>query len=319
MRCVILDDYQDVARTYADWSVLEGVAVEVVTEHVADEDRLVSLLEGATIVVVMRERTPLTRSLLTRLPGLGLIVTTGLRNASIDLAAARERGIVVCGTESSPHPPGELTWALILGLGRHVAREDAAFHAGGPWQQTVGRQLHGSTLGLVGLGRIGTRVAAVAHAFGMDVVAWSPHLTEERAAAAGVRLAASLPDLMAQGDWVSVHLVLSDSTRGIVGREAIAAMKPTAYLVNTSRAGLVDTDALVSALEEGRIAGAGLDVYDVEPVPADDRLRGLGNVLATPHLGYVVDANYRRFYTQAVEDVAAWLAGSPLRVLEQRP
>jgi phosphoglycerate dehydrogenase-like enzyme len=318
VRCVILDDYQDVARSYADWSVLPDVEVEVVTEHVADHDRLVEILAGAEIAVVMRERTPVPRSLLERLPDLRLLVTTGSRNASIDLAAARERGVVVCGTESSPDPPGELTWALILGLARHVVREDAAFHADGPWQSTVGRELHGSTLGLVGLGRIGARVSRVAQAFGMDVVAWSPHLTEERAAAAGARLAPSLVALMAESDWVSVHMVLSDATRGLVDQDAIDAMKPSAYLVNTSRAGLVDTDALVAALDAGRIAGAGLDVYDVEPVPAGDPLRRLRNVLATPHLGYVVEGNYRRFYTQAVEDVAAWLAGSPVRVLDER-
>jgi phosphoglycerate dehydrogenase-like enzyme len=315
MRCVILDDYQDVARSYADWSVLPDVDLEVLTEHVADEDELAGTLGGATVLVVMRERTPVTRRLLERLPDLRLVVTTGSRNAAIDLAAAHERGVVVCGTESSPTPPGELTWALILGLARQVAREDAAFHAGGRWQSTVGRDLAGATLGLVGLGRIGTRVAAVARAFGMDVLAWSPHLTEERAAAAEVRLAPSLPRLMADSDWVSLHLVLSDATRGIVGREELAAMKPSAYLVNTSRAGLVDTDALVAALEDGRIAGAGLDVHDVEPVPADDRIRSLENVLATPHLGYVTEANYRRFFTQAVEDIAAWLAGEPVRVL----
>jgi phosphoglycerate dehydrogenase-like enzyme len=313
---VILDDYQDVARSYADWSELPGVEVEAVQEHIADHDRLVDLLAGAEIIVVMRERTPMPRALLERLPDLRLLVTTGSRNASIDLAAARERGVVVCGTESSPHPPGELTWALILGLARHVVREDAAFHADGPWQSTVGRQLHGSTLGLVGIGRIGAKVATVARAFGMDVVAWSPHLTASRAAEAGVRLAPSLRDLMSESDWVSVHMVLADTTRGLVGADAIAAMKPTAYLINTSRAGLVDTDALVAALEDGRIAGAGLDVYDVEPVPRGDRLRRLDNVLATPHLGYVVDDNYRRFFTQAVEDVAAWLAGDPVRLLE---
>ena len=315
MRCVILDDYQDVARSYADWSVLPDVQVEVLTEHVGDEDELVGILAGVTVLVVMRERTPVPRSLLERLPDLRLVVTTGSRNASIDLVAARELGVVVCGTESSPTPPGELTWALILGLARHVAQEDAAFHAGGPWQSTVGRDLAGATLGLVGLGKIGTRVAAVARAFGMEVIAWSPHLTGERAAAADARLASSLPALMAASDWVSLHLVLADATRGIVGREEIAAMKPSAYFVNTSRAGLVDTDALVEALESGRIAGAGLDVYDVEPVPAGDRLRALDNVLATPHLGYVTDGNYRRFYPQVVEDIAAWLAGEPVRVL----
>jgi phosphoglycerate dehydrogenase-like enzyme len=307
VRCVILDDYQDVARSCADWSALEGVTVEAVHEHVSDHDRLVEIVGDAEILVVMRERTPLPASLLERLPGLRLVVSTGRRNASIDLVAAERLGIEVANTSSQVTPPGELTWALILGLARHLAPENAAFHTDGPWQSTVGRDLSGSTLGLVGLGRIGGHVARVGLAFGMDVVAWSPHLTEERAAEAGVRLAPSLRDLMAESDWVSVHLVLSDSTRGIVGPDEIAAMRPSAYLVNTSRSGLVDTDALVAALEEGRIAGAGLDVYDVEPVPAGDRLRRLDNVLATPHLGYVTESNYRTFYAEAVEAIVRFV------------
>ena len=307
MRCVILDDYQDVARSYADWSALPDVTVEAVHEHVADHDRLVEIVGDSEILVVMRERTPLPRVLLERLAGLRLIVSTGRRNASIDAAAADDLGIALANTSSMATPPGELTWALILGLARHVAAENTAFHAGGPWQSTVGRDLHGATLGLVGLGRIGRHVAGVAAAFGMDVVAWSPHLTEERAAEAGVRRAPSLTDLMAESDWVSVHLVLADSTRGIVGSDEIAAMKPSAYLVNTSRAGLVDTHALVEALEGGRIAGAGLDVYDVEPVPLGDRLRGLDTVLATPHVGYVTEANYRTFYGEAVEAISGFV------------
>lgn len=309
MRCVILDDYQNAATSYADWSVLPEVTVQTVGEHVADHDQLVSVLAGAEIVVVMRERTPLGRELLERLPDLRLVVSTGRRNPSIDLAAAEDLGIAVRNTSSMSSPPLELTWALILGLARHLVRENTEFRADGPWQSTVGLDLHESRLGLVGLGRIGSRMAGVARAFGMDVVAWSPHLTAERAGEAGVRLAPSLRDLMAESDWVSVHLVLAESTRGIVGREEIAAMKPTAHLVNTARAGLVDTDALVAALEGGRIAGAGLDVHDVEPVPHGDRLRRLDNVLATPHLGYVTEGNYRLFYEDAVRAIADWLAG----------
>jgi phosphoglycerate dehydrogenase-like enzyme len=311
VRCVILDDYQDVARSYADWSVLEGVTVEAVHEHVAEHDRLVEIIGAAEILVVMRERTPLPRALLERLPGLRLIVSTGRRNASIDQAAADDLGIEVAHTSSNATPPGELTWALILGLARGIAREDAAFHAGGPWQSTVGRDLSGARLGIVGLGRIGRHVARIAQAFGMDVVGWSPHLTAERAAEAGVELAPSLVDLMRESDWVSLHLVLAASTRGIVGRDEIAAMKPSAYVVNTSRAGLVDTDALVTALQERRIAGAGLDVYDVEPVPLGDGLRRLDNVLATPHLGYVTEANYRTFYSEVVDAISGFVAGGP--------
>jgi phosphoglycerate dehydrogenase-like enzyme len=279
-----------------------------VTEHVADHDRLVEILTGAEIVVVMRERTPMPRSLLERLPDLRLLASTGRRNASIDVQAADELGIEVATTSSLASPPGELTWALILGLARHVAREDAAFRGDGPWQSTVGRDLQGATLGLVGLGRIGSHVARVARAFDMEVVAWSRHLTVERAGEAGARLAPSLAELLAVSDWVSLHLVLSDATRGIVGRDEIAAMKPSAYLVNTSRAGLVDTDALVTALEEGRIAGAGLDVYDVEPVPLGDRLRRLDNILATPHLGYVTERNYRTFYSEVVDAISRFVA-----------
>lgn len=315
VRCVILDDYQGAALDLADWSALRGVDVSALREHLGDEDSVVAAAGDAEILVVMRERTPLPATLLARLPRLRLVVTSGMRNASIDLAAAAERGIVVCGTASSSTPPVELTWTLLLGLARQVVPEATAFREGGPWQSTVGRDLAGSTLALVGLGKIGTRVAAVARAFGMDVVAWSPHLTSERADAAGVRLAASLEEALAQGDFVSLHLVLADSTRGLLGREQLAAMRDTAYLVNTSRAGLVDTDALVAALEAGRIAGAGLDVYDVEPLPASDTLRSLPNVLGTPHLGFVTEGNYRTYFTEAVEDIAAWLAGEPVRRL----
>lgn len=312
---MVLDDYQDVARRYADWSVLPEVEVEVRREHLDGEDAVAGALAGAHVVVVMRERTPLTRSLLERLPDLRLVVTSGMRNASIDLAAAAERGVVVCGTASRSTPPVELTWSLILGLVRHLVPESAALRTGGPWQSTVGLDLAGATLGVVGLGKIGSRVARVAHAFDMDVLAWSPNLTDERAAEHGARRAGSLTELMGAADVVTLHLVLSDRTRGLVGAAELAAMRPSAYLVNTSRAGLVDTDALVAALESGRLAGAGLDVYDAEPLPADDRLRSLPNVLGTPHLGYVTEGNYRTYFTEAVEDVQAWLAGTPTRVL----
>ena len=313
LRCVILDDYQGVATSYADWSVLDGIEPVALRTHLEGAE-LEQALRGAEVVVAMRERTPFPARLLERLPDLRLLVTTGMRNASLDLAAATARGITVCGTESSSTPPVELTWALIHGLTRHLVTEATGLRSGGPWQQTVGTDLAGAQLGLVGLGRIGTRVAAVGQAFAMEVVAWSPHLTEDRAAAAGVRLVAK-DELMATSDVVSIHLVLSDSTRGLIGADDLALMKHTAYLVNTSRAGLVDTGALVDALASRRIAGAGLDVFDVEPLPADDPLRRLPNVLATPHLGYVSEENYRRFFTQAVEDIAAWRGGSPLRLL----
>jgi phosphoglycerate dehydrogenase-like enzyme len=312
---VVLDDYQDVARQFADWSALEGVEMVAVRRHVADPDEVVRVLRGASIVVVMRERTPLTEGILDRLPDLRLVVTTGSRNASIDLAACKARGITVCGTASRPTPTAELTWALVLGLARHVPQEASSMRAGGPWQSTVGRDLAGSTFGVIGLGRIGTQVARVASAFGMEVLAWSPHLTPERADAAGVRLAPSKRDLMADSDVVSVHLVLSWETRGIVDDGDIAAMRRDAYFVNTARAALVDNDALVAALQQGRIAGAGLDVFDEEPLPAEHPFRTLPNVLALPHLGYVTAANYRTYFTEAVQDIDAWLAGEPMRVI----
>ena len=314
--CTVLDDYQGAALTSADWSVLApDVEVTVLAEHLADEDQLVTALAAAEIVVVMRERTPMTASLLARLPALQLLVTSGMRNAAIDRTATVEHGVVVCGTRSNPQPPAELTWALVLGLARHLTEENAALRSGGPWQSTVGTDLHGATLGLLGLGRIGALVARVGLAFGMDVLAWSQHLTAERAAEVGVRLATSKEELLASSDVVSVHLVLGDRTRGLIGAPELALMKPSALLVNTSRAGIVDRAALVTALREGRIAGAGLDVFDVEPLPADDELRTLPTVLATPHLGYVTRRNYTGFFTEAVEDIAAFLAGDPVRRL----
>jgi phosphoglycerate dehydrogenase-like enzyme len=312
---VVLADYQDVARQFADWSVLQGVEVVFVRRHLADPDDVVRTLRGASVVVVMRERTPLTEGILARLQDLELVVTTGARNASIDLAACAARGITVCGTGSRPTPTAELTWALVLALLRGVPQEATAMREGGPWQSTVGRDLAGATFGVIGLGRIGTRVATVAKAFEMDVLAWSPHLTQERADAAGVRLALSKRDLMFSADVVSLHLQLAWSTRQIIDAGDIAAMRKDAYFVNTARAALVDNDALVAALQQGRLAGAGLDVFDEEPLPADHPLRTLPNVLALPHLGYVTAANYRTFYTEAVQDIDAWMAGEPMRVI----
>ncbi|QNP68714.1 D-2-hydroxyacid dehydrogenase family protein [Streptomyces roseirectus] len=315
LRCAVLDDYQGVALTYADWSGLSGVEVRTLRENITDRDRLAAEIGDCEIVVAMRERTPFDAELLRRLPTLRLLVTTGMRNASIDLAAAAERGVTVCGTASNATPPAELTWALLLGLARHLTAESNALRENGPWQSTVGQDLAGRTLGLLGLGRLGRQVARVAKAFDMDVLAWSQNLTHRRAADAGAQLAASKEDLLSRSDFVSIHLVLSDRTRGLLGEPELRAMRPHAYLVNTSRAPIVDHDALVRALREGWIAGAGLDVFETEPLPADDPLRTLPNVLATPHLGYVTDRNYRTFYPEAVENIAAFLAGEPVRVL----
>lgn len=312
-RCAVLDDYQDAARRMADWSpIADRVEVTVFHEPLPD---VATALEDFEIVVVMRERTPFPASLFERLPKLRLLVTSGMRNAAIDKAAAVRHGVVVCGTASASEPPVELTWALILGLARNLTTENEAVRRDGRWQSTVGTDLYGAQLGLIGLGKIGTKVAQVGLAFGMDVTAWSENLTGDRAAAAGVRHAASLDELLSSSDFVSIHLVLSDRTRGLIGARELAVMRPSAYLVNTSRAAIVDDAALVDALRTGRIAGAGLDVFETEPLPPDDPLRTLPNVLATPHLGYVTERNYRTYFREAVEDIAAFLTGNPVRHL----
>ncbi|MFF9273787.1 D-2-hydroxyacid dehydrogenase family protein [Streptomyces griseosporeus] len=316
LRCAVLDDFQHAATEFADWSRVAD-RVEVVTHprHYDDEDALAAALADADIVVTLRERVAFPASLFARLPKLRLLVASGMRNSVIDYAAAEAHGVTVCGTASSSTPPVELTWALILGLARGLVAESNALRSGGPWQSTVGADLHGRRLGLLGLGKIGSRVARVGLAFGMEVTAWSQNLTEERAREAGVRLAASKEDLLASSDFVSVHLALSDRTRGLLGAAELALLKPTAYLVNTSRAAIVDQDALLAALHEGRIAGAGVDVFDTEPLPAGHPMRTAPRLLATPHLGYVSRANYTTYYGQAVEDIEAWLAGSPVRRL----
>ena len=315
-RCAVLDDYQDVALSMADWSPLAGVVdVRTLRQPFCSEDEVVDAIGDCEIVVAMRERTPFPATLLDRLPRLRLLITSGMRNASIDLEAAARLGVTVCGTASNIEPPVEVTWALLLGLARNVATESAAMRANGPWQSTLGADLHGRRLGLLGLGKIGTRVARIGQAFGMDVAAWSRNLTAERAAESGVRATADKEELLETSDFVSVHLVLSDRTRGLLGADELRRMQPTSYLVNTSRAGIVDRDALLRALRERWIAGAGLDVFDHEPLPEDDPLRTLPNVLALPHLGYVTRRNYEGYFSEAVENITAYLAGTPVRRL----
>ncbi|MFI1927432.1 D-2-hydroxyacid dehydrogenase family protein [Streptomyces sp. NPDC020377] len=319
-RCAVLDDFQNVATTLADWSAsvpASGEELEAVsfTEHFVDEDELAVALADFDCVVTLRERVPFPASLLDRLPRLRLLIASGMRNSVIDYAAAKANGVTVCGTESSSTPPVELTWALLLGLARGLVQESTALREGGPWQSTVGADLHGRRLGLLGLGKIGAPVARVGLAFGMEVSAWSRHLTAGRAAEVGVRPAASKEELLSESDFVSIHLALSDRTRGLLGPAELALLKPTAYLVNTSRAAIVDQDALLTVLREGRIAGAGVDVFDVEPLPAGHPMRTAPRLLATPHLGYVSRANYERYYGQAVEGIRAYLAGAPMRVL----
>lgn len=304
------------ATSVADWSALDG-ELEVVSfgEHYADEDALVEALAGFDIVVTLRERVAFPASVLGRLPRLRLLVASGMRNSVIDYAAAEKHGVTVCGTASSPTPPVELTWALLLGLARGIVTESTALRSGGPWQSTLGADLHGQRLGLLGLGKIGGRVARVGLAFGMRVSAWSQNLTQEHAEEVGVERAESKEELLRTSDFVSLHLVLGERTRGLLGAPELALLKPTAYLVNTSRAGLVDQEALLTALREGSFAGAAVDVFDSEPLPADHPLRSAPRLLATPHLGYVSRANYARYYGQAVEDIRAYLAGEPIRVL----
>ena len=316
LRCAVLDDYQDVALSTADWSRLAGsVEVTSLQRHITDQDELVDTIGDCEIVVAMRERTPFTADLFARLPRLRLLITSGMRNASIDLAAAAGHGVTVCGTGSASEPPIELTWALILGLAKHLVPENTALRAGGPWQSTVGTDLHGSRLGLLGLGKIGGAVARIGQAFGMEVTAWSQNLTAERTDALGVRLAASKEELLETSDFVSVHLVLGERTRGLLGADELRRMRPSAYLVNTSRAAVVDQAALARALREGWIAGAAVDVFETEPLPAGDDFRSLPNLLATPHIGFVTQRNYRIYFEQAVEDIEAFLRGEPVRQL----
>jgi phosphoglycerate dehydrogenase-like enzyme len=314
----VLDDYQGAALTLADWTPLHGRArITVFRDHVSTPEDVISRLQPFDVVCVLRERTPLPRAILEKLPALKLIASTAMRNASIDMAAARELGITVCGTGAPSLGAPVLTWGLILALVRHIPSEAASLRDGG-WQVSVGGDLKGRTLGVLGLGKIGTIVAQVGLAFGMDVAAWSQNLTSEQAASRGVRRV-SKAELFQTSDILTIHLVLSDRTRGIVGRDELALMKRSAVLVNTARGPLIDEAALIDALRERRIAGAALDVFDVEPLPLDHPLRGLDNVLATPHVGFVTEDTLRRFYSETVENINAWLDGTPMRVLNGVP
>jgi phosphoglycerate dehydrogenase-like enzyme len=311
VRVTLLDDYQDVALAAGPWGQLD--AEVVARREQLQGDELVAALAGSEVVVAMRERTAFDRALLERLPDLRLLVTTGMANAAIDLDAARDRGVLVCGTRSRQEAPAELTWALVLAVTRWLAYEDAAVRAGG-WQTTIGPELSGRTLGVLGLGRLGSRVAGYGKAFGMKVLGWSANLDPKHARELGVEPVA-LDDLLTRADVVTIHLRLSDRTRGLLGARELALIGPEGYLVNTSRGPIVQEPALIDALRSGGIAGAGLDVFDVEPLPADHPLRSAPRTVLSPHLGYVSTGTYRTFFADAVEDVAAWLAGSPVRVL----
>ncbi len=314
VRVAVLDDYQNVARRMTDWGVLPAdVEVEVFQDHLTDQAAVAERLKDFDIVMAMRERTPFPRALLEQLPRLRLLTTTGMRNAAIDMQAAADCHVLVCGTGGILYPTAELTWGLILSLLRHIPDEDQATRAG-RWQVSLGLGLHGKTLGLMGLGRLGSEVARVGNAFQMDVIAWSQNLTAERAAERGATLV-SKDELLARADILSIHLVLSARSRGLIGHRELNRMKPTAYVVNTSRGPIVDEAALIAALRNGTIAGAGLDVFDEEPLPLDHPLRRTAHTIITPHIGYVTEETYRVFFAETVENIEAFLKGAPVRVL----
>lgn len=316
MRVAILDDYLGIALDSADWSrVQASAAVDVYHDNLKDQKALADRLSPYDVLVIMRERTPFPRSLLERLPKLKLLVTTSGRNRSIDLAACADRGVVACHTEGGHTPTAELTWALILALAKRIPEEDRATREG-RWGVRPGLGLAGRTLGVVGLGKLGSAVARIGKAFDMRVIAWSRNLTDARAREVGVERV-DKETLLRESDFVTLHLVLSDRSRGLIGAADMARMKPTAYLINTSRGPLVDEDALAVAVNEGVIAGAGLDVFGIEPLPADHPLRTLPNSVVTPHVGGFVQENYRLWYGGAVEDILAWLDGAPIRVMKE--
>jgi phosphoglycerate dehydrogenase-like enzyme len=318
MRLSILDDYQGVALAMADWSALRGRGVEIAVERFpfADEDDVVRSLADSEIVCAMRERTAFPKRVVDRLPKLKLLITTGMRNASFDMAALKERGVTVCGTGGpggGNEDTAELAWGLILGAARRIA-EDHQFMRQGGWQTRIGHRVAGKTIGLLGLGRLGSAVARVGLAFNMKAIAWSQNLTAEKAAEQGVERVEK-DELFRRSDILSVHLVLSSRSRGLVGRREIGLMKPSAILVNTSRGPICDSEAVIEALQEGRLAYAGFDVYDQEPLPIDHPLRQAPNVILTPHIGYVTDENYHSSYPQIVENVVGFLDGKPVRVI----
>jgi phosphoglycerate dehydrogenase-like enzyme len=315
LRCAILDDYQKVVLKVADWSKVKGdVDIKVFNEHLGGPDKVAAALKGFDIVVAMRERTGFPKAVIDALPELKLIITTGMRNASIDTEAAKARGVTVCGTGSFGSPTSGIAIGLMLELTRHIGNENARLHAGATWQTTIGPDLEGLTLGILGLGKLGTRTANIAKAFGMKVIAWSQNLTAEKCQEAGVGYA-SKDELFGQSDFITIHVVLSARSRGLVGARELGLMKPSAFLINTSRGPIVDEAALIAALRDNKIAGAGLDVFDVEPLPLDHPFRKMDNVVITPHLGYVSEQNYQNYFAGVVEDIRGFLDGKPVRVM----
>ncbi|KAI0830599.1 D-isomer specific 2-hydroxyacid dehydrogenase [Trametes gibbosa] len=318
VKVAILDDYQNVAFKFGDWSSIQGrLAIDTFPDTTADEDVLAKRLEPYAIICAMRERTKFRASLLDRLPNLRLIATTGMRNRGIDVDYAKSKGIVVSGTSSKGDSTLEHIWALLLATVRHIALEDARTKAGAvPWQSTIPMGLSGKTLGLVGVGKLGADTGRIAKAFGMEVIGWSPNLTPERAEKAGVTFVSTKEELLRRSDIVSVHMVLSERTEGMIASSDWLVMKPTAFFINTSRGPLVNEADMVEALKEKRIAGAGLDVFDEEPLPRDHPLRRLSNVTLSPHMGYVSDDSYKAFWDHTVENIAAFLDGRPTRIIQ---
>jgi phosphoglycerate dehydrogenase-like enzyme len=315
-RCAVLDDYQNVALKLADWGKIAGdVDVTVFDKPMGGPEEVARSLKDFDIVCMMRERTPFRRNTLEALPNLKLLITTGARNLSIDMAAAAERGITVCGTSSFGNPTTGITFGLMLELTRRIGFEHARLKAGELWQVTLGPDIEGMTLGIVGLGKLGQRVAGVAKAFGMKVIAWSTNLTPEKCQEAGVGYA-SKEELFRAADIITIHVQLSDRSRGLVTAKELGLMKPSAYLINTARGPIVEEKALIAALSERRIAGAGLDVFDIEPLPLDHPFRHLDNVVITPHLGYVSRQNYEHYFPDIVEDIRAFIDGKPARVVK---
>jgi len=314
-RIAILDDYFNGALDATDWSALDADDIDVFTEHLGhDEDVIAKALEPYEILIAMRERTPFPASLIEKLPNLKFLVTTGMRNLAIDMEAARAGGIDIAGTDMLPYPAFEHAWALILAITKQIPLEDRTMKVGG-WQKGTGVGLNGKTLGVLGLGKLGAQLAKVGQAFNMEVIAWSQNLTDERCAEVGGVTRVSKDELFQRSDVISVHMILSDRTRGLVGADELALMKPSAYLINTSRGPICDEAALLDALQNRRIAGAGLDVFDVEPLPADHPFRALDNAVLTGHTGYVIAELYEKVYGQAVENITSWRAGQPTRLL----
>ena len=315
LRCAILDDYLNVTLQMADWSgVTDRVELTVFNQPFASTEAAADALKDFPIICAMRERTPFPRALFAALPNLKLLITSGMRNAALDLEAAKDHNVALCGTQWGRDPTAPLTVGLILELTRNIGRENARMHAGEPLQSLLGVEIEGKTLGVIGLGKLGSKVAKLAQAFGMNVIAWSPNLTQERCADVGVGYATK-EQLFSTADIITVHVVLSQRSRGLVGRDDLSRMKPTSFIVNTARGPIVDEDALLETLQARKIAGAAIDVFSVEPLPVDHPFRKLDNIVLTPHLGYVTEEGFRNHYGQMVEGIDAWFKGEPVRRL----